>query len=407
MSIDGFVFTDGPLNREIRGLQSKFHYSVDIVARLSFYYTVFRAARIISALRRPPRYVAVRVNTLNTTPEKVLDKIRAAGIDIRPSKVFDDVLLVKVEGPFDIPIVDKKIIAKDKSAEGVYLGANLYMPGVLRMDSGINVGDYVNIVTRFGDVVGYGESKIASGEKAHKGAVVEITKSVYKMPNLKTLRTFILGDAYTASLGTTQALRWLAPERNENVLVISPNVEDLVYLVQLMGGPSENIKVVSKTDLEDFKLKENLRKLKLEKWEEKLKFYIVDYRTLKFPPESFDAIYVTPRNSKIGIRPRLSVTITENEILALNRDMKILLGNVVQSLKQDGRLLFNTFSLDPAEGEFVLKYLVETWKLEPVTKRYRWGSSGISDIPYGEKSLRVYPDVHDDHGYFAALLKRD
>jgi 16S rRNA C967 or C1407 C5-methylase (RsmB/RsmF family) len=173
-----------------------------------------------------------------------------------------------------------------------------------------------------------------------------------------------------------------------------------------MDGASENVAVISKTELEEFKLRDGLRKLKLDKFEKKLRFYVIDYKQIKFPPNSFDAIYVTPRHSKTGIRPRLSVTLNENEILAYSRDIKSLLDNIIPSLSESGRLLFNTFSLDPAEGEFILKYVINNWGLEPVTKRYRWGDRGLKDIPNGDKSLRVYPDIHDDHGYFAALLVR-
>lgn len=404
---DEFFVSEGPINREIRGMQSKFHYNVDIVARLSLYYSIFRATRLIRALRRPPKHIAIRVNTLNTTPEKVMNKINEAGIDASPSKIYDEVLLVKIEGPFEVKLADKKIIAKDKSAEGVYLGANLYMPGVLRMDGNINPGDPVNVVTKYGEIVGYGVSQIASGEKAKKGPVVEIKESVYKMPNLYSLRPFILGDAYISSLASTEALRWLMPERRENVLCVSPSIQDLVYVVQLAGEPNENIRVVSKTELEDAKLREALRKMKLGDWEKKLKFYVIDYKQIKFPKNSLDAIFVTPRNSKIGIRPRLTANLTESEILSLSRDMKSLLDNLIPSLRSGGRLLFNTNSLDPAEGEFVTKYLVETWDLNPIAKRRRWSTPSILDIPYADKAIRVYPDEKEDNGYYGSLLVKE
>jgi len=402
-----FEITGGPVNREIRGMQSKFHYSVDIVARLSLFYSIFRTVRIIEALRRPPKHLAIRVNTLNTTPEKALNKIVEAGIEAYPSKIYEDVLFVKIEGPFDITIVDKKIVAKDKSAEGVYMGANLYMPGVLRMDNDINPGDYVNVITKFGDIVGYGVSQIASGERASKGPVVEIKESVYKAPNLHTLRPFIMGDAYIASVASTEALRWFSPERGENILCVSPSLQDLVYIVQLVGGANENIKVVSKTELEDAKLKEGLRKMKLADWERKLRFYIIDYKQIRFPKNSLDAIFVTPRNSKIGIRPRLTATLTESEILSFSRDMKTLINNLVPSLRPGGRLLFNTNSLDPAEGEFVTKSIVENWNLEPVAKRRRWSTPSVLDIPHAEKAIRVYPDEKEDHGYYGILLIKE
>jgi len=402
-----FIVTGGPINREIRGMQSKFHYSVDIVARLSLFYSIFRSVKLIQALRRPTKYLAVRVNTLNTTPEKVLNKLIEAGIDARASKIYEEILFVKIDGPFEVKVTDKKIVAKDKSAEGVYMGANLYMPGVLRMDNDINPGDPVNIITKFGDIVGYGISQIASGEKASKGPVVEIKESVFKAPNLYTLRPFILGDAYIASVASTEALRWFSPGRDENILCVSPSVQDLVYIVQLVGGANENIKIVSKTELEDAKLKEGLRKMKLSEWEKKLRFYVIDYKQIRFPKNSLDAIFITPRNSKIGIRPRLTATLTESEILAFSRDMLMLINNLIPSLRPGGRLLFNTNSLDPAEGEFVTKKLIDNWGLEPIAKRRRWTTPSILDIPYSDKALRVYPDEQEDHAYYGALLIKE
>jgi len=400
------VLTGGPLAKELMQIRKRYHYSESIVARLAFFYGVFRAIRIIEALRRPPRNLAIRVNTMRTSPERIIDELKRAGIQAYPSRVYKDVIFVRIEGPFDVKKVDKRIVVKDKSAEGVMLGANLYAPGLLEVDETVDIGDEVNIVTRFGEVIAYGISQISAAEKVVKGLVVEVKESIYRMPNLKTLRPFAVGDAYPASLIATEAIKWLAPSRDERILCISPSAEDLAYMIQLTGGNAD-ITVISKTDLEEIKIREAIRKMRLERYERHIRWHAVDYKYIRFDPESFDAVFVTPRSSKIGLRPRISGFVKEEDVMALSRDVRRLLDKVVPALRRGGRLLYAVPSLDPAEGEFIVAYLIETWKLIPRAREYRWGGPGIKEIPGGEKTLRTYPDIHDDIGFFAALLYRE
>ena len=374
--------------------------------RLAFYYGIFRAIRLIEALRRPPKKLAIRINTLRSSPDRVLEELRSAGIKAYPSKIYREVIFVDIEGPFNVKRVDKKIVAKDKSAEGVMMGANLYAPGVLEVGDGIKIGDEVNVVTRFGEIIAYGISQVSSEEKAIKGLIVEVKESIFRIPNLKVLRPFMMGEAYPASLVATEAIKWLRPNEDERILCISPSAEDLMYIIQLTGGNAD-ITVISKTDLEEIKIRESLRKMKMNKYERKIRWHAIDYKYLKFDPESYDAIFVTPRSSKIGLRPRISAFLKEDDIINLMRDAKRLLDKVVPALKKGGRLLYAVPSLDPAEGEFIVTYLMNAWRLEPTPGEYKWGDHGLKEIPGGEKTLRTFPDIHDDMGFFAALLTRE
>lgn len=400
------ILSGGPLAKELVQIRKVFHYSESVVARLSFYYGVFRAMRLIEALRRPTKNLAVRVNTMRASPDKVIEELKNAGIKAMPSRIYRDVIFVQIEGPFQVKKVDKEIVVKDKSAEGIMLGANLYAPGVLEIDEGINIGDEVNIVTRFGEIIAYGISKISSSEKVMKGLVAEITESIYRMPNLKTLRSFAIGDAYPASLASTEAIKWFGPTENERILCISPSIEDLAYIIQLTEGEAD-IMVISKTDLEEIKIRDALRKMRMDKFERRIRWHAIDYKYVRFDPESFDAVFLTPRNSKIGLRPRISGFLKEEDIISLSRDTKRLLDKVVPALRSGGRLLYAVPSLDPAEGEFINLYLMNNWKLRPRLGDLRWGSHGIKEIPGGDKTLRVYPDIHDDIGFFAVLAYKE
>ncbi len=399
------ILSGGPLSRELTALRKHYHYSESIIARLSFFYGVFRTIKMIEALRKPVRKLAIRVNTLRVSPDRLIDELNKAGIQAFPSKVYRDVIFVKIEGPFEVKRVSKKIVVKDKSAEGVMLGANLYAPGLLEMDPDVKIGDEVNIVTRFGEIIAYAISKVSAAEKVIKGIVAEVKESIYRMPNLKTLRSFVIGNAYPASLVATEALKWFSPKPDERILCISPSVEDLAYILQLVKGEAE-ITVISKTDLEEIRIKEAIRKMRLEDFKKKIRWHTVDYKYIRFDPEAFDAIFVSPRNSKIGLRPRITGFIKEEDIIILSRETRRLLDKLVPALRSGGRLLYAVPSLDPAEGEFIVKYLMNNWELKPKTGEYRWGSPGIKDIPGGDKTLRTYPDIHDDIGFFAVLMSK-
>ncbi|MHA1616008.1 MAG: PUA domain-containing protein [Candidatus Njordarchaeales archaeon] len=395
----------GPISKELVNLRRQFHYSEDVILRLSVYYGIFRAIRIIKALRTPPKNLAIRVNTLRADPDRIVEELRSAGVNIYPSRVFRDVLFIRVEGPFEVKKVEKEVVVKDKSAEGILLGANLYAPGVLRVGEGVEIGDEVNVVTRFGEVIAYGISKVSHTEKNLKGIVVEVKESIYRIPNLKTLRPFMIGDAYIASMASTQALKWLNPSEDEKILCVSPSAEDLAYIIQLTHGRAD-ITVVSKTELEDLRIREALKKMRLESFEKRIKWHVVEYKYLKLENEAFDTVIVSPRNSKIGLRPRITAFLKEEDIIRLSRLAKLLLDKIVPAVRKGGRILYMVPSLDPAEGEFITKYLIETWNLEPIKGDFRWGGRGLKEIPGGDKALRTYPDIHDDIGFFASLLQK-
>ncbi len=407
LSMFNEIFGDvRPSTKIIRMLRDIFHYSESVIGRLAFFYGIFRAIRIIDSLRRPPKFIPIAINTFRATREKVLNDLRRAGIKIFPSKIFPEVALIAVEGPFEIPDVGKKVVVKDKSAEEIMLGANLYAPGLLEMDPDISIGDEVNIVSRFGDLIAVGISRIESGEQAMKGAIVEVTKSKYRIPNLRTLRAFTLGEAYQIPLIVYEALTWFSPEKEERILCVSPNPEDLAFIMQRTEGEAE-ITIVSKTELEDEKIKMELRRLKLMEYLENAEWHISDYKYIHFDRGAFDAILVRPRSSKIGLRPRISAFLKERDFIALALDAKRLLEKLVPALDEGGRMIYLNPSIDPLEGEILISYLLQNYNLVIKSKEYKWGKPGIREIYGGEKALKSYPDIMEDIGFYAALLFRE
>ncbi len=393
------------VNKIIKEISSKYYYSPAIVARLSFWYSFHRALSIIQALRRPPKEAVIRVNMLRSNPRYVLEELKSAGLTPRYSDLFREVITIPIEGPNQLEKVDKRIVVKDQAAEEIMMGApRLYDPGVLEIGENIKPGDKVAIVTKFGEQIAVGVSHIASGEKP-SGLVVEVHKSLYYKPNLKALKVFIRGFAYEADLASTQALVMWNPLPGSKVLMISPRLPDLIWTLSQIKARGE-IVVVSKTSLEEEKLKRGIMSKKLEDLVDKIKWISGDLKKLSVSSEYFDFIYVHPRSTKTGIRPRLTAFLKERDFIRCSRDAWFLVAKFSEGLKMNGKLLYTKESLDPLEGEYILERMILEKNLKPIKLPIRFGTRGNPGFKGSEFALRVFPDIHDDIGLFACVVTR-
>ncbi len=393
------------IGKIIKEVSSKYNYSRAIVARLAFWYSFPRALSIIKALRRPPKEVVIRVNMLRSNPRYVFEELRAAGLTPSYSKLFREVITIPVEGPFELEEVDKKIVVKDQAAEELMMGApRLYDPGLLEVGEGIKPGDKVAIVTRFGMQIAVGISHIATGEKP-SGLVAEITKSLYFKPNLKALKVFIRGFAYEADMASTQALVLWNPQQDSKILMVSPRLPDLVWTISQVKGRAD-IVVVSKSSLEEDKLKRGLISMKMEDIVDRIRWISGELKKLSVSADYFDYIYIHPRSTKTGIRPRLTAFLKERDFIRCARDAWFLIVKFSEGLRSGGKLLYLTESLDSLEGEYIMEQMITKLKLKPTKLPIRFGSRGNPGFKGSEYALRVFPDIHDDIGMFACVMTK-
>lgn len=382
-------------------LSRKLNYSADVCLRLSFYFGVDRAIRLIQNLKCPPAYQPVRVNTLKEDPETVLESLKSVtGVDVQ-SSMFEDVILVDIEGVFDVREKEKAIIAKDKSAEKVLLGANLYRPGVKRIEKSIRKGDKVNVKTQFGDIIALGVANFSSNGGEIPNLAVRVEQSRYKLVNLENLEAFQRGWAFSAPLLSTQALKWFDPIE-ERILCAYPDYRDLAYVIILSSGKAD-LTVMVESNTEERMIKQGLRKLKMSEWEDRIT-WVKRSRHSRMKSHSFDAALISPKPSKIGIRPRISGYLKEDDILRLSREGKSLMRDILPLVKEGGRVLYLLPSLDPAEGEENISYFIQELGMEAYSRERKVGHKGVDYLPYSDRVLRSYPDQDEDEGWFASLL---
>ncbi|XP_027329435.1 putative methyltransferase NSUN6 [Abrus precatorius] len=135
-------------------------------------YGAERFSRISTALTRPSRYSCIRVNTLRSTSDAVIEKLRLLvkessngdSNEVNPLKErldgdagplskcqipgLDYVLFVWGSGPHCIDYgnaIPKEVIVSRKCAEAVLRGAQVYVPGVMACSAHVEKGDTVAV----------------------------------------------------------------------------------------------------------------------------------------------------------------------------------------------------------------------------------------------------------------------
>ncbi|MHA1834854.1 MAG: PUA domain-containing protein [Candidatus Baldrarchaeia archaeon] len=385
-------------------LAVKYRFPVEIVARWLERYGR-RTENILAVLRTPPRKFSIRVNLLKSVPEDVANFLERNGYRIELHGDLNEVIFLRIEGPFDLPEVEKTVVADKKAAESVLMGAHLFAPGVLQA-KGVRKGDEVAVVDEYGQIVGVGIAMMDGVEmvKVGRGVAVKITRSLFRVPSLRGSEIFEKGLVYPQSFPAIVAGRVLEPEPGDFVvdMCAAPGGK-ASHIAQLMNNCGK-ILAVDRSEAKIRGLEENLARLGVKI----VSTYVGDARELpiKFPSLKADKVLLDPPCSALGVRPKLYETRSVRDILALSAYQRSFLRAAVKILKKGGVLVYSTCTLTPEENELNIKYAVEGLGLELEEQKYFYGCKGEKFISQYDLVQRFYPDLNDTPGFFIARFRK-
>ena len=118
------------VSKRVEQLSKEVKFHPSIVQRLTFWFGYTKTKDMLFALKRPTSWYPIRVNTLLTTAEELIQVLENLGVEVKRHEILPDILLIPAEGPFKLPSYDKKVVAYKTAAEGVMRGASLYLTGV-------------------------------------------------------------------------------------------------------------------------------------------------------------------------------------------------------------------------------------------------------------------------------------
>lgn len=392
------------LHENAERLAVKYRFPVEVVARWLERYGK-KTENILAALRTPPRKFSIRVNLLKSVPEDVANFLEGNGYRIELHGDLNEVIFLRIEGPFELPEVKKTVVADKKAAESVLMGAHLFAPGVLQA-KGVRKGDEVAVVDEYGQIVGVGIAMMDGVEmvKIGRGVAVKITRSLFRVPSLRGSEIFEKGLVYPQSFPAIVTGRVLEPEPGDFIvdMCAAPGGK-ASHIAQLMNNCGK-ILAVDRSKAKIRGLEENLARLGVKI----VSTYVGDARELpiKFPSLKADKVLLDPPCSALGVRPKLYETRSMRDILALSAYQRSFLRAAVKILKKGGVLVYSTCTLSPEENELNVKYAVEGLGLELEEQKYFYGCKGEKFISQYDLVQRFYPDLNDTPGFFIARFRK-
>ncbi len=349
---------------------------------------------LLLSLKHPGRHICLRTNVLKASPAEVIEEVNG----YIPYKEMPEVVCAKIEGPFEVEMHDKIVVADKYAAESVMLGANLYAPGVVNAKN-VRKGDKVTIVVeKTYEAVAEGIAMMNGEEmKGGRGLAVMVEKSLYKAPKTRELEVVKRGKAYEQSAPSAYVAHVLDPQEGE--LIVDMNAAPggkASHIYELSKGKAKVIAVdISRKRIK--KMIENFRRLghKIEVIRADSRYLDIDFPTLV---GKVDAILIDPPCTAIGVIPKLWDVKTWRDLENATRYQKQFFKPASRLLKKGGRLVYSTCTLTWSENEGMIE-VAESYGLELEEIKGPWGACKGGTI-------RVSPHLHGEPGFYIMKFRK-
>ena len=395
-------------------LSKNHYYEKEIVVRWIDRYGLKRVKEILKSLKIPTKWKFYRVNRLKGNLLEIKDFFIRENWEAEVHSILKDLVLLTVKGPFKIEKEERyKAVFADKfAAESVFIGSDLFSPGVLRANK-VRKKDEVIVMNKHRFIVAKGMAEKDGKEMIWKPAIerrgiaVRTVSSVYKSPSIRNFPLYKEGIVYAQSLPAALAVYNLAPKKGDTIvdLCAAPGGK-ITHATELAKGKCRAI-AVEKKPRRMKKLKENLERMGLDNT---ITTYLEDARNF---PQKFnvkaDKVIVDPPCSGFGIRPSLYKETTLRDIDGLSKYSCQLIRAGNKLLKKGGRLLYSTCTLEPEENELVVDFAIKELGLKLEEQQLILGVEGenLENIDFNPSLVqRFYPDIHPYPGFFIAVFKR-
>ncbi|MHA1505614.1 MAG: PUA domain-containing protein [Candidatus Asgardarchaeia archaeon] len=361
---------------------------------------------LLMEIKRPSKRFYLRVNTLKSSTDEVLNLLNERGYEFRRDDALDYAIYTLTEGPFKIEMKGKRVYADKNAAESVMIGSNLYSKGILKVEK-VKKGDTVSVFSPRGDLVGIGEALMDWNEmlKRKGGIAVETFESVYKTPKVSEMREYKEGYVYSQSLPSIVSVEVLDPRPGELVVDVcaAPGGKTSAVAQKMMNKGT--IIAIDRSANRARVMSENLERMGVSN----VKVFVMDVTKVRPPSRGFaDRVLVDPPCSNLGVRPKLYDLKKEKVMKSYTPYQKKILDFADSVLKEGGILLYTTCTLTLNENEENVKYMLYEKNYEGVEieKRIR----KLADPPlikdFEKFCMRFSPHLRDTPGYFIALLEK-
>ncbi|MGC8850015.1 MAG: PUA domain-containing protein, partial [Candidatus Bathyarchaeia archaeon] len=316
----------------------------------------------LSSLGRPSPKYFIRVNTLKASSKAVMESLSSRGVKVNPYPPLEEALYMDVEGPFNINLLEKRIVVDKFTAESVLQGAHVYAPGIINC-SGLRRGDRITILDDRNGAVANGVAVMSEDEilQLRKGLAVLVVESPYKVPSFRETPEYLQGWIYPQSMPAMVTSRVLDPKPGDVIadLNCAPGGKTS-HICQLTGNRAL-IYAMDRTARKVEATKETLNRLGCRN----VLLFIQDsrYVHLDHPELRVDKCLVDPPCSALGVTPKVYDDTECSKVKTLSDYQKQFIKAAASILKPGGSMIYSVCTITPEECEGVVEYAVENCNL--------------------------------------------
>lgn len=363
------------------------------------------ATSVLDALSNPVRTYYVRCNTLRISPEKLRDRLVGRNFKVSQHPIIKEALGIQIDGPFEIPSVDSKIVVDKYTAESVLQGANVYAPGIMKC-AFIHPGDDATIVSQLGDVLGTGTVVMSVNDilTFRKGLAVRVQNRRYRAPQIRDLQEFSEGLLYPQSLAAMVTSHVLDPQQGETILDMNcapggklSHISQLMHTSGKILGLDRNVDKITTT-----------RRTVADLGCTNVTVSIHDsrYVHVDFPNLNPDRVIIDPPCSALGLRPKIYDHTSRSRVndLAEYQKQFVLAGS--KAVKRGGVVVYSVCTFTTQECEMIVEFAEEECGLKVVAQKTFLGYKGLQDIRDSAALCQRFHPSKDEIGYFIAKFER-
>ncbi|MHA1859694.1 MAG: PUA domain-containing protein, partial [Candidatus Asgardarchaeia archaeon] len=298
---------------------------------------------LLRELKKPSERFYLRVNTLKSSTDELIDSLNERGYDFRRDELIDYAMYTLTKGPFKVEKRGREVYADKNAAESVMIGSNLYSKGILRVEK-VKKGDTVSIFSPRGDLVGVGKALMDWREMLRRsgGTAVETYESIYKTPKVSEMIEYKKGYVYSQSLPSIVSVEVLDPIPGDVVVDVcaAPGGKTSAVAQKMMN--EGRIIAIDRSVNRVRVMSENLRRMGVRN----TRIFVMNVTKAKRFPKGFaDKVLVDPPCSNLGVRPKLYDFKGEKVMESYVPYQRMILDFADSALKEGGTLLYTTCTL--------------------------------------------------------------
>jgi 16S rRNA (cytosine967-C5)-methyltransferase len=360
---------------------------------------------VLEALMKPVGTYYVRCNTSKLSAEELLNRLQQRGFKVSQHPLVPEALGIQVEGPFEIPPADRRVVVDKHTAESVLQGANVYAPGILKCE-GLRVGEHVAVVSELGDDLATGRANMSANDilTFRKGLAIQVKHRRFMAPQVRDLPEFSEGLLYPQSLAAMVTAHALNPQEGEAVVDMncSPGGK-LSHISQLMHGAGK----VLGFDRNAEKVEQARQTIsRLGCTNVTLSIRDTRYVNVDLAGLQSDRTLIDPPCSALGLRPKIYDFSTQDRVINLANYQKQFITAGSKVTRPGGIIVYSVCTYTKQECEQVVEFAEHECGLNVVQQALVLGSKGLAGLtPSSNRCQRFHPHL-DEIGYFIAKFQR-